>query len=306
MSTATATARRTRAPKVQSVPPPAPEVPLAPVSRSIRTVTVSLNVVSFSANLHGAVVEQKDDLETVCTNNHEATKIQRPDKCPACSTTDRTNFTKARIVGDSVTVLKPEQVESLKAANNEVGGSLDLKVVQADDSYMRPTGSTYYLAPRGAGDVRNYTLISTIIRERPQLAFLAELSFLGGAPKLLRLSLADDGVLTAREIARPEAVRARPQVATPTADATLMPVIRQLVDAAAVPFDPAAFANPHLARVSALLSEAQPVTATPTSATSPTTGDALDILAALKASVAQLKGPPAAKPATRRARKTAA
>lgn len=280
--------------------------PRAEKTKAIRTPTIKLSALQFQASLHGTVADQMDPLVTVCDDGHPPARIRRADTCSSCGSTSG-DRKKAQEVGDSLVVLPPERLEAIKAADATFKNVIDLAVVEADSTYLIPAGSCYCLAPRGVGGT-NYSLIAAVVKRRPKLAFIGEFS-MGGPPKLFRLEVDGDGVLILREIARPEAIRERPQITQEHVGQEVLTMATQLADALATPFDPARFVNRHAKEVTDLIATTPAVAA---GTSSPTSSE--DILAQLKASIDALKGTPAAgadqgaKPLTtrRRASKKAA
>lgn len=266
----------------------------APTSRVIRNVDVAFNVITFSAGLHGAVADQDDQLSSVCSNGHAEVKVRQVDTCPSCGNTDKTTFVRGRVRTNEVTVVDSRELEKIKACDEEFKGRVNVQVVEANDELMVPVGSVYYLASRSTTGSTGYALLAALIRKRPKVAFLAELS-MAAAPRLFRL-LVEDNVIVLREIARPEALRERPAVSGEV-KAAEMKLGEQLVDTSVTPFDPQAFRNRHHAAVQALVEGSHPVAASAPDGSVATNGDLLTQLAASLAAA----GVPA-KPAARRPR----
>lgn len=266
-----------------------------PLGRSIRAIDFALDDISFSASIHGSVADQDPQLESLCTKDHPAVKIQRKDSCPACNNDDKGTFSKGKVKRNEAIVLDATKLAALQAANAELSEGVTITVVEANDQLMFPIGSTYYVAPSGRGASKTYALLAAVIKKRPKLAFLAELSTGGGQPRLYRL-VVSDGVILMREIARPEALRAKPEVAGDVS-APALRMLEQLVDAVKKPFDPVAWRNRYFEGVTDLLEQSTSVTA----GDGAPAGD--DILAKLQASLAKSKQPAVeAKPAPRRRR----
>lgn len=265
-----------------------------PLGRSIRAIDFALDDISFSASIHGSVADQDPQLESLCTKDHPAVKIQRKDSCPACSNDDKGTFSKGKVKRSEAIVLDATKLAALQASNAELTEAVTITVVEANDQLMFPIGSTYYVAPTSASAGKTYALLAAVIKRRPKLAFLTELS-MGGQPKLYRL-VVSDGVILMREIARPEALRAKPEVVGKVS-APALKMLEQLVDSIKKPFDPLAWRNRYFEAVVDLLDQSTSVTA----GDGAPAGD--DILAKLQASLAKSKQPAAeATPATRRRR----
>jgi non-homologous end joining protein Ku len=266
------------------------------LGRTIRSVGFSLDDISFFAGLRGSVADQDPQLESLCAHNHPPSKIQRKDSCPVCGNDDKTTFSKGKVRRSEATVLDATKLAELQAANDEVKENVTITVVDADDELMFPIGSTYYIDPAGRSASKTYALLAAVIKKRPKLAFLAELS-MGGQPKLYRLTVSD-GVILMREIARPEALRAKPEIAGDVSAPGLR-MMEQLVDAIKKPFDPVVWRNQYFEGVTDLLDQSTSVAA----------GEGApavdDILAQLQASVARRRQSTATAKPTKRKRPAA-
>jgi non-homologous end joining protein Ku len=280
----------------------APTVTREPLTRAIRSVDVVFDVISFSAGLHGAVADQDVRLESFCDNGHAPTKVRQTTNCPACSNDDRGSWRKGKERGGEITLVPKDEYEAIKAKIEDFKGKVEIKVVEANDELMVPAGDVYYLATKNARAGSGYPLLAALIRKRPKVAFLTELST-GGAPRLFRLH-EDHGAIVLRELARPEALRERPTATGTAPQAAAVKRGEELVDALLEPFDPAMFHNRHTEDVAELIEKARPV------AGGAQVGDsAEDLLERLQASVAKAKGesaPPTTAPARRPRRKSTA
>lgn len=235
------------------------KVARAPLAKSIRAVSVSFEAISFEGSVHGAAVDQDERLDSFCANEHPASKIRQVTSCPACSNRDRDTFRKGKERGGEVVLVDKDKYAAVKARDEEYAGKLEVSVVEADDEQMVPIGSKYYLGTKSRTGT-GYPLLAALIRKRPKLAFLAELST-GGAPRLFRL-FESDGVIVMRELARPEALREAPSIAAGTIRPEVLERAEELVDMSVVPFDPHKYRNVHAETVATLVDEAQPATAT--------------------------------------------
>lgn len=261
------------------------------LGRMIRAVNFTLDGISLSAGLHGAVAEQDPRLESLCTRDHPPAKIRQTSSCPICGNDDKDTFRKGRVRRSEATVLDAEKLAELQAWDGEDSKAVAITVVDADDRLMFPSGSTYYLAPSGRSASKTYALLAAVIKKRPKLAFLAELS-MGGQPKLYRLA-ASDGVILMREIARPEALRAKPEV-TGDVSAVGLRMMEQLVDQIKKPFDPTQLRNRYFEAVTDLLEHSTSVTA----GENGPAGD--DVLAQLQATLDKIRQPAKPTPSPRK------
>lgn len=288
MTTATATTaspRKSRTTKAMApAVAPEPAFALQEHGRAFRSITFAIGLVTFVGGVHGAVAEQGDQLVSLCNREHSPERIRRIDHCPVCDNQDKDTFVKGQMTGDEVTVLDAEAYRAIKDANEAFTKKAQLRVVQADKALMLPTGSVYYVSAKGTA-LTTYAHVAAVIKARPMIAFLTEISF-GGAPKLFRLETTEAGtILVLRELARPEAIRQQPQVPACPIDPEALGFLEQLVDASTRPFDPAALANPHARKVEELLASS---TATGTTGGAPL-ASVTSIVEQLQASLAAIK-----------------
>jgi non-homologous end joining protein Ku len=281
---------------------------MAAAARTFRVATVQLGPITVPMGIQGAVEDEDAGLISLCTHDgdpvHEGTapsRIKRVDYCPECDNKDRDTFRKGRAAGGAVVMLDTTAVQEL-AATEEQKKTIPLTVHPAAElSGLFPTGKSYYLAPR-KGFEDGYALLSTLVGRHAEKGFIGEFSF-GGAPALFQVFTLE-GVLTMRQLARPELVRARPQVGG-TLNEQYLAMAEHAADILCTPYDEANYRDRRAAALAKLVESATPVSLADKTATVGDLGAALlEFVAKHEAATPAVEEPPA--PRRRPAAKKAA
>jgi non-homologous end joining protein Ku len=273
---------------------------MAVYSRPSRNVAVKFGPITVGVGLIGAVEDEDPGLVSICQHpggrhvDAPPSRIRRRDFCPVCDNDQKSTFAKGKPTGSGVMILDAAAMEALavpEASKKEI----DLKVHPAAQMTRAfPTGKSYYLqAQKGEGN--NYALLArllTILRD--EYAWIGEYSF-GGAPNMYHLVVLD-GTLALRQLARPSAVREKPEVNDGLVNQQYLGLGQQLAAAIVVDYDPANYADGRLEKLDELLGSQVPVALA---------GDGprvtVDLAAALTAMIAANAPAAAAKPPGQRA-----
>lgn len=267
----------------------APAMPLGSTQKA--NVQLTFGPISVGVSVHSAVAEDKEaSLRIVCTGQHGVSDLgaagptflpmNRVDRCPECGNGD--NLGRAKEVAEGLIPIPAEVLKQAETAEAEFGKEIKLvsHLASEIDALTRPTGSRYYLNVK-VGLSNNYALMRQMIRERPNLAFVARFS-LKGAAYPYRLML-DGDTLMLVQLADPTNLRARPAVEGEVV-AAYLELALTLADQDVHAYVPSDYVRPKARIISEFIEGKTPTVFAPNGA--PVTGQVTDLLEALKASVA--------------------
>lgn len=202
----------------------------------------------------GSVVTAVDNddeataLKTVCCGDqlavdkalveHSPAAVKQLLKCPVCSNTDRVSFGKAKVEGDTFTLVTDEDLAGA-AVDPDRQKSIEINVHRASDlaGSALPGGKAYYFAPQ-AGQEAIYTLFHKMISDTPELAYVAVWA---ARTKLALYRITTfESALAMEQIAWPTAVQPAPQVQAEY-KASDLAMAMLIVNAAVTDYNPAEY-----------------------------------------------------------------
>lgn len=283
--------------------PSAPAMPLGSTQKA--NVQLTFGPISVGVSVLSTVAEDKEaSLRIVCNGEHGISDlgaagptflpINRIDSCPQCGMSD--HLGRAKEVADGLILIPADVLKMAEDGDAAFSKEITLHAHPSHqvEALSRPTGSRYYLNVK-VGTSSNYALLRELVRQRPEVAYMAQFS-LKGAALQYRLML-DGDTLMLVQFADPANVRARPVVAGDVNQAYL-DLALTLTDQEISDYNPADYARPKSLVIGAYIDGKTPtVSATGT----PVTGQVTDLLEALQSAVAAT-----APKKSRTARKTAA
>lgn len=189
-------------------------------------------------------------------------------------------------VGDVLYSLSGAEVEAARKSDHE-GTTLDLRVHPADqvEVMTRPTGIAYAFLPTSAKD-QFYAILCELV-DSMSTALIGVL-VLRNKEKLFRLVREPHG-LSLVELCRPEELHSFDAVEQHF-EPRLMAMARKMVEGAMRDFDPAEYADGTAARVEAIIDAKANGTPVPIESVRPEKPAGQDLMAALEASLAAVKG----------------
>jgi non-homologous end joining protein Ku len=211
-------------------------------------VTLSFGMIAVAVSVHGAVGEDDSrSMKIVCEHGHAATPVKQRLTCgviyadgTACGNDGSEEpFTRARQVGDGFVVIPPEVIEKDKEASAVFKKSIALSVHPLHEvtSVLMPSGKSYYLSIKAASAsaVLNYTLLSRLVTDNPDKAFMAKFT-LRSATSLFQLVSAGAGTLVLRQMADADLVREHPSIPFADLDERTLELAGMLAEQQLTPF----------------------------------------------------------------------
>lgn len=275
-----------------------------------KNVVVSLfGTVNITCDVHGALAPRTRNVQ-VCTGvgtEHAPVRITTQTVCPECGIVHVAQTNKAREVADGFVVLTAEDLADVRTDSAAFKKSVALTPhdARAVDLGTVPGEKSYWLAPV-RGNEQAYGLLARLLDRHPELSFLGRFTP-RTAMAVFSLHAVREGEtlhLLMRERVSAEQLATAPSYVETAAPQQFDDMAEQVLGAASLPFDMAAYRDTSAEKLDALVAARAVVTGgTPAM---PTPGHVSGALAALQGAFDALTPEPV-KPVRKRApRKTAA
>lgn len=193
-------------------------MPLASTTR--KGVTLSFGAINLMVNVHSAVGDDTArKLKNVCTGHiggkqHAPSPIKQRRYCPVCDNDNSVEFRKAQEVSEGYVMIPQEIVDLEKEAATGMSKGMEITMHPVESvSGMLPSGKSYYLSLPNSnpGQRQAYTMLSHLIRTKPDLAFMTRFT-LRTAVSVFQITTAGPGTLVLRQMADAELVREHPAI----------------------------------------------------------------------------------------------
>lgn len=232
------------------------------VRPTVSNVTVSLGLVSFTADLLAATKSKQSKARTaskvmvcpLCEKDDKLVALHQQFACDAHGAFAKGDAGTAIMVDGELLPAPPEDVaEATKTAGVRDLIGLTVHPAAQVEAHTFASGNIYRLRPRD--NEANYALIRELVSTLPETAFLCEVTN-KGATLLYRL-VTRDGWLVLAELVRPDRIHELEELPEMAFDPRLLEMGRDLAASMGEPFHPADYVDRRKARLEALAARLQ-------------------------------------------------